>query len=494
MYWSYTGQAQTVVPSTSLYYPTYIASSPIQVTVTCPSGYTKTTSGGYPTCVTTWGDGYRVGSETCDDGNTTPNDGCSASCAVESGYTWSGGSGTSKDTWSKISTSTSSTSTTSTTTTSPVYTLTSTNRWMALSVWIAFWIWFVLDLIIWWVTEKYPSGLYIWLEHIQLITILPLTGSYFTAEVNGFFRLMRFSLLGFDFINFKEVFDIHLDYGQDNAVLSFLGFGSSSTILNIASYLMIILCITLSELMIFKLNKFVNQRSSLIQSNLYNRINNSIRSLSRWMTFGAYIRYFILGFALINISSLNELNNYSIKEYRWSWCFALLILFAWSLFICSIILTASWIWSFQYLFETRLFKELVNGMKSNKSSKFYIFLFLIHRMLIIMLFISNLGLEVKSKFILVICIQFIYLLYWGIFRPFDSFKANLIKLICEAWILSIFWLSLSHIDFSGWGNSTSHIFLYLMIISSWVPLFINFSKYIIKIYSFDHSIIIFQFE
>jgi cysteine-rich repeat protein len=48
------------------------------------AGYTCT---GTPSaCVATCGDGSVGGSEACDDGNTTNGDGCSASCAVESGY------------------------------------------------------------------------------------------------------------------------------------------------------------------------------------------------------------------------------------------------------------------------------------------------------------------------------------------------------------------------------------------------------------------------
>ena len=35
----------------------------------------------------------------------------------------------------------------------------------------------------WVVTNKSSSGLYTWLEHIQLFTILPLAGSYFNSEV-----------------------------------------------------------------------------------------------------------------------------------------------------------------------------------------------------------------------------------------------------------------------------------------------------------------------
>ena len=56
------------------------------------------------TCTEVWGDGKRFNSLSsyCDDGNTSNGDGWSSSWDVESGRNWSGGSTTSKDTWSEI--------------------------------------------------------------------------------------------------------------------------------------------------------------------------------------------------------------------------------------------------------------------------------------------------------------------------------------------------------------------------------------------------------
>ena len=53
------------------------------------------------TCTEIWGDGIRFNSLTtyCDDGNLINGDGCSSTCGAETGFTWAGGSSTSKDTW-----------------------------------------------------------------------------------------------------------------------------------------------------------------------------------------------------------------------------------------------------------------------------------------------------------------------------------------------------------------------------------------------------------
>ena len=53
-------------------------------------------------CITHWGDALRAGSEVWDDGNTINGDGWSSSWAsIEDGFVWSGGSLTSRDTWTK---------------------------------------------------------------------------------------------------------------------------------------------------------------------------------------------------------------------------------------------------------------------------------------------------------------------------------------------------------------------------------------------------------
>ena len=63
------------------------ASDGCSATCTLESGYTcNTARPNVCTHIPVCGDGLREGSETCDDGNTTASDGCSATCTVESGY------------------------------------------------------------------------------------------------------------------------------------------------------------------------------------------------------------------------------------------------------------------------------------------------------------------------------------------------------------------------------------------------------------------------
>ena len=55
------------------------------------------------TCVTECGDGLKHPSEAWDDNNTNDSDGCTSTWIIESGYTWTGGTTSSPDTWSECS-------------------------------------------------------------------------------------------------------------------------------------------------------------------------------------------------------------------------------------------------------------------------------------------------------------------------------------------------------------------------------------------------------
>ena len=484
MYWTYSGVGQTIVPSTSLYYPSYVASSPIQVTVTWPSGYSKITSGGVPQCTLTWGNGVRDGSENWDDGNTSSGDGCSSSCVVESGYTWSGGSTSIRDTWSKTTSSsssassssstsaTSSSSSTSTTSSlSPsIYIINSDNRWMAYWVWFWVCLSIILELILAFASERYPTGLYISIEHIQLVTVLPIAGTYFTKEVKGLFRMMRFSLLGFDFANIQDLFNIHCSYVQDNETLKYLGFESSSTIVNIVGFLFVWSSVLVLEMIIFRLFWW-----SKFSTKWWTKLTEIIKTVRNWMWLGFYIRYAFLGFLFVSVSSIDEINNYSNEERRWSWISCFMILF----FVVVFFLVVLW----SYLFssnetkESNLLAEFINQVKLRPMAMMFSSLFLLHRLLISIFFTADFELNNQSICISLIWVHSIYLIWLVVVRPYNTIRANISKIWWEGWVLTILALIIFYKDSSNWKSYTQDVFMYLILTSSWIPSIILFCKF-----------------
>ena len=484
MYWSYSGVAKTLVPSTSLYYPSYVGSSPIQVTVTWPFGYSKTTSGGIPQCTLTWGNGVRDGSENWDDGNTSSGDGCSSSCVVESEYTWSGGSASTKDTWSKTTSSSSSTSTTSSSSPS-IYIINSDNRWMA------YWVWFwvslsiVLELILAFASERYPTGLYISIEHIQLVTVLPIAGTYFTKEVKGLFRMMRFSLLGFDFANFQDLFNIHCSYVQDNETLKYLGFESSSTIVNIVGFLFVWSSVLVLEMIVFRLLWW-----SKLSTKWWTKLTKIIKTVRNWMWLGFYIRYAFLGFLFVSVSSIDEINNYSNEERRWSWITCFVILF-WVVVFFLVVLS-SYLFTSNKAKEFSILDEFINLVKFTLKAMMFSTLFLLHRLLISIFLTADFGLNNQSICISLIWVHSTYLIWLIAIRPYNTIRANISKIICETSVLVLIALMISYKDSSDWESSTQYVFLYLITFSSWIPFLTTLSKNYLNIFSIfytrDHPI------
>ena len=84
--WAYSGGGNTQISNSKIYLQTLVGSSPYTINVLS----------------SIWGDGYRTGTEACDDKIISNGDGWSSSCAIETGWTWSGGSISSKDTCTEI--------------------------------------------------------------------------------------------------------------------------------------------------------------------------------------------------------------------------------------------------------------------------------------------------------------------------------------------------------------------------------------------------------
>ena len=381
MSWAYSGQGLTVVPSSYLYFPTYVSNSPFNVTVTCPPDYIQTVSGSTPDCVYLCGNSKRDSTEECDDGNATSGDGWSATWDVENGYVCTGGSSTTVDTCSKftfvvssstpsISTTTSTSSTASTptptpaTTSSPskpsVYIISTSNRWVAIIIWTSVLFCLILDIILGIITNSYPASIYVSIEHIQLLAVLPVTGSYFTKIVKGLFRMMRYALLGFDFIDFWSLFKIDTSYSQDNETLEYLGFASESSIVNLVGFIAVAICILVIDTIIHKILLWVWLKWVWPISAFSNTKN--------WMCISFYIRYLLLGYLLILVSSVNEISNYSVSARKWSWSLTVVILLMWIVFFS--------IWLIKWLYATNdeeqssdILYEFVNIVKTDVSSK-----------------------------------------------------------------------------------------------------------------------------
>ena len=66
--WASPSISRQIIPTSNYYSTRLVGSSPFQITVSCPVGYTANIPSSPNTWVAIWGDGIKAGSETCDDG------------------------------------------------------------------------------------------------------------------------------------------------------------------------------------------------------------------------------------------------------------------------------------------------------------------------------------------------------------------------------------------------------------------------------------------
>ena len=476
------------------YYLKSISNSPFNVTVTCPVDKTKLTTNGVPQWITNWGNSKRDIEEEWEDGNVTPNDGWSDTWTVENGYVCTGGSSTTKDVCSKfvytvtpsptptpIPTPTSTPVPTPTTVPTPstskpsVYTISHTNQKMTFVIWISVFFCLIIDVIFWVMTNKYSAGVYVSIEHIQLLAVLPVAGSYFTKVTKGLFHMMRSSLLGFDSIDFWSLFKINPNYSQDDETLEYLGFASNSAVVNLVGFVSIGVIILMVDTLIFRILRLLPW-----SWNRCTKLAASCRRFRNWTCIGLYIRYLLLGFMLILVSSMHEVNNFSVSTHRWSWSLSVAILLV--LVILLLALFMKWLHTSEE-HHSELLDELTWMLKFKPIARLYPCLFLLHRMLIwITIWIDN-SLSTETKLILLICIQGVYLMLMIWIRPFILTNVNASKIVCDASVFVVIVLMYCFQNSSDWSSSTEYVFMYTIMVSILMPCLITAGNGVSKVYS-----------
>ena len=206
-----------------------------------------------------------------------------------------------------------------------------------------------------------------------------------------------------------------------------------------------------------------------------------------WNYCSFYIRYLLLGYLLILVSSVDEISNYAVSTHRWSWLLTVAIL------LMSIVFFL--IWFIKWLNTTNdeeqssnILHEFVCIVKINVYSKFYSCLFMLHRILICTTIWVDNSLSTGTKLILLICIQGTYLVLLILIRPFCLVRANISKIICESSVFVIIVLMYVYQSSSDWTNSTENVFMYMMMASSWTPCLITWCN---QLYNCIGSFILF---
>ena len=266
-----------------------------------------------------------------------------------------------------------------------------------------------------------------------------------------------------------------MDYSQANDTLEFLGFESGSGIVNILAFTWIGLSVMVIESVLYVMDKIWCRSRRWCE-----KCTNFWTKCKGWMWLGYQIRYIMLGYLLILVSTVSEINN-SSSMFILSWWISIVIIILLITFL--VFWFINWLYSYNDDNEVKIFDEFNKMVKNKMNAKTFSILFLFHRVLFCAIIWTTNKFHTQNKIVSLICIQGAYIVYLIIIRPFDSIKANINKIVCECSVLVVVVLMYVYWESSQWNNSTENVFMYLITWSSWMPCLTTAGNWCSNIYS-----------
>jgi cysteine-rich repeat protein len=435
LYWSYTGQAKTLIPDEYLYYPSYVGASPIQVSVNWPTGYTGSDPTSPYKCIEVAGDGRRVGKEEWDDRNTKSGDGWDNIMFIETPWACDLGSVNSMDRWFLCTSG---------------FEQRKDKRNCSIiepskdiiiytSV-FAFLLFLILKMTIAsaLIKGRYPQGVFFTVEQLQIFLLIPMMGVFYPEKLMIFFRLIRHSFLTFYLIEADYKMYDNQFHVETDLKMRFYDFQSGSAVVNLINWSLILLALLAIHFLfyfLFETLVFHKSRGFILEP---------LRKIVEWMMPGIYIKFINMSFVLLLLTSLNELQRYYYdRGDSWSWYFAFTIaslcsifIVIWAIFVLIVIIkpglkTNFWI------------NEFFNGLRDKRIWFLYPLINLIYKLLAVVIVTIDLDLSADEKIGFFIAIETVFIFYLIAAFPFSDWKENFWRLMND-WYFFIYVLPLFH--------------------------------------------------
>ena len=178
------------------------------------------------------------------------------------------------------------------------------------------------------------------------------------------------------------------------------------------------------------------------------------------LTFGWYIRYIFETNQFILISCINEIYNINISEqsYIISFAFSILTICTWFGMILWVSLLS--LSSYEVSKDTHNYLgEIYNGVKTNQKNKLYVSILLIRRALFIILLFTLASIQSWLMISILSVIQFWYLTYIVLIRPFESKKDNMIEIINETFFLFMLCSLIFLNSKENWNSQITNVYI-----------------------------------
>ncbi|CAI2381897.1 unnamed protein product [Moneuplotes crassus] len=410
------GSGSITIPSENYAIADDIATSPLQISVSCPDKYeqvSSTTNQCKPIC----GDGFIDGSESCDDGNTVSGDGCSSDCtSVET--TWKcNGSSPSVCTRDYKSIPLSDHETTM-------------KAAMISSASLAVTFQAVGGLM----NGSSPSTIFSSINQLQLLMLFLLCEIFLPLKVVNYLRSLSSALFDINidwsfFTVFRKIIE-WFDYPQDRDDFDTIDISSGSSLINlntlIATFGVFIITHIVFSLIIFCFKKSTG------------RLTNLLRSVYKAFTFKIYVVLIFEGFISLCLCSFSELRRFKANEVgseQNSFYFSVFF----SLCTICVISIALTVWIFAKPSETRkhiIFEEeLFKGLNQKRLSRLQPILFLARRTVLCLMIIFG---RVLGRFLFMGLYSFISLAHCVLtccIRPFEKVRNNITEISNELYIV-----------------------------------------------------------
>jgi cysteine-rich repeat protein len=443
--WDDTG-ILAAIPSANFGYPQEVET--INITSQCPAF--TTLSGG--ACITPliWGDGLRAPGEACDDGNTSGGDGWSADWTIiESGFTWIGGSPTSRDVCiDYFQSATSDEIKTANVVASSI---------IASGAFVNF-----LTILL---SVGSSQSLFSGTNQLQLMLLLPLFRLYMPKPIVDFYRELSWTLMSFDFLKVDfwpgvQFVSKSFSKEQSDPYLNLIGISNYSSIMNVMQCMLLIAMFLLIHAFISFWYLAVKGKTNLTWT------QKLIKNLFRAMTFNIYVRIIIEAFLIAAISTYSELKTTRFGGSNTSYTLSI-VSFAFSIAIVvilhlTILLNVYELWKLRdtlIIEDDSYFTEFFSGLKEDNLSRTFNVGNMIRRSLLalwVVVFTFLPGIAVIVVFSL--C-QFAFTIYTLYLHPFVLKRDSLRECINE---IMFFSFSSTHIYFnseSTWNETYAWIYV-----------------------------------
>ena len=436
----------------------------------CSSGYYQNNAANPTACVTKCGDGFRVGSETCDDGNTVSGEGCTADwLTIETSYVWSGGSSTSKDICKMCSSINKTNSSKSKCLASSINTNSKvlvSLLFMLIAIGIAFGvmnsIWFGLV----------PHSFFSAINQLQLFIIVPLLGGITADEILDFDRGISVWLFSFYFIPVKNIFGSIITYDQDIPYLERIYIESNSSPANLASVVAVFCLLIITHLIVWFIKMWARENYK------NSKFTKVVEGTLSFFKFGVYVIFLMECFVYFMLLCVSELERHRLTENTEivSFTFAVLL----SIFWLVMVSIACYEWMKSYdptLYQKQTyFSCLFIGVKDDWKYRWLGFLFLMRRLLLCIVVLSIRFASFTTKVGVFTGIQICYFLFLCITRPYKAIQDNITEIVTEFFniVFPAFYFYFN--SDSTWTSGIAYFYISLLLIDNMIVAGIQFGK------------------